>query len=58
MISVSLTPFMPQTAGKMAVQLGLEDRIKNAQIDDLKWGQLLSGSKIAKGQPMFPRIEA
>ncbi len=56
-ISVAIVPFMPQTAGKMAVQLGIEDRIKNAQIKDIEqWGQLRPGGKIAKGEPMFPRI--
>jgi methionyl-tRNA synthetase len=50
----ALYPFMPQTAHEMARQLGLKlDFSKNVAV----WCELLCGTKIAKGNPLFPRIE-
>lgn len=55
-ISVALSPFMPETACKIQEQLGLDPTGKIA-IDDLSWGIAKPGTKINKGQPLFPRIE-
>lgn len=56
MVSVSLMPFMPDTSDKIARQLGLEN-IEKRGLNDLSWGLLKPGTKINKGEPLFPRIE-
>lgn len=54
MISLYLSPFMPNTAEEMRRQLGgfSEDR----PLDKMGWGHG-TGQTIAKGRPLFPRIE-
>jgi methionyl-tRNA synthetase len=55
-ISILVSPFMPETALKIRKQLSLQDVSINW--DDTKtWGKLLPGSKITKGEAIFPRIE-
>ena len=53
--TVLLAPFLPDTADKMAVQLGLSDA-------DRAWGDLRFGGKadytVHKGDALFPRIDA
>ncbi len=49
-----LYPFMPQTVESMARQLGLKLKIDGKRIN---WGKLTPGTEIAKGPPLFPRIE-
>jgi len=49
-----LYPFMPHTVGNMARQLGLKPQIDGKRIN---WGKLTPGNEIAKGAPLFPRIE-
>ena len=56
LVSVALTPFMPDTSNKIAGQLGLEN-IEKKNFNDLEWGLLKPGTKINKGAPLFPRIE-
>ncbi len=46
---------MPTTSDKMANQLGIE--IKKKSLKNLSWGKARPGTKIAKGNPLFPRIE-
>jgi methionyl-tRNA synthetase len=48
--------FLPETGGKAWRQLGLENYAeKTAQ--DLTWGGLQAGTRSAKGEPLFPRID-
>ncbi len=54
--AIMLKPFMPDTAEKMAVQLGLDS-------DELDWaklgfGGLKAGAVVSKGEALFPRIDA
>ena len=56
-LSLALYPFMPQSAQEMARQLGLTVDLSNPNPDELNWGFLKPGTKIAKGNPLFPRIE-
>jgi methionyl-tRNA synthetase len=51
MIGAMIYPFMPETAEKMARQLGL------VEIGPLCWGGELVGKTVQKGDPLFPRIE-
>ncbi len=57
-ISVLISPFMPDTAKKMALQLGVESNFENIKIADIeKWGVYPVGNKLKEAQPLFPRIE-
>ncbi|MFC1643993.1 methionine--tRNA ligase [Candidatus Omnitrophota bacterium] len=64
--AVALFPFMPRTAVKMWDQLGLaediEKQLDRGQIEkvDLSrpdWRKFPAGTKCAKGEPLFPRIQ-
>ena len=57
-ISGLIAPALPQTAPKIRAQLGFSDPSAQPTLEDLKrWGELPAGQKIAKAQPLFPRIE-
>ncbi len=54
-----ILPFMPETADKIFSQLGL-DPIKEKSKkfrEAIKWGGLKPGTKIKKGEPLFPRLK-
>jgi methionyl-tRNA synthetase len=50
-------PVLPQATQKIWKQLGLADPIGGVQLDQLFWGQLKPGTKIAKPEGIFPRVE-
>lgn len=51
-------PFMPETAEKIWQALGLDpaEEMNRPFKKGVKWGQLKAGSKIKKGEPLFPRL--
>jgi len=49
-----LSPFMPDTCRKGLAYLGWEEPVSEPGI---AWGGLRPGTKIAKAEPLFPRIE-
>ena len=49
-----LTPFMPTASAKALGYLGWET---DPAEDGLGWGELRAGTRIAKAEPLFPRIE-
>jgi methionyl-tRNA synthetase len=53
-VSILIYPFMPETAGKIMTQLGLE---KEFSFDKLKWGVLKSGTKTKRDQVLFNKIK-
>ncbi len=55
-IAILISSMMPFTAPKIYEQLGLAvpDQF---MLDDVAWGNLPDGTKVQKGQPIFPRIE-
>ncbi len=61
----AIYPFMPQTAGKMWDQLGLKEKIDKDLVKEEKedlentrnWRKFPEGTKVAKGDPLFPRIQ-
>ncbi|HSE58438.1 MAG TPA: methionine--tRNA ligase, partial [Nitrospiraceae bacterium] len=61
LLSLHIYPFMPKTAEEMVRQLGLNiDFLKPFEkntASDFRWGWFPSGTKIQKGNPLFPRIE-
>lgn len=55
-LSLMLYPVMPQTADKILISLGQSDW-KNYKLADLSdWGGLKLGTKISKGENLFPRL--
>ena len=53
-VSVLTYPFMPETAEKIAEQLGLE---KKFSYEDLEWGKLNKEIKIRRGEVLFKKIK-
>ena len=60
-VSVLVEPFIPVTAGRIRNQLGLTMEISSGAMDNLGSfdanGQIQSGQKTGKPEPIFPRIE-
>ena len=60
-LSVILSPFMPEISREMRRQLGLAidgNEPPDQKSNLFQWGGLSPGAKIAKGKPLFPRIDA
>lgn len=55
-IAVLIAPFVPVTAPKIYEQLGL-GKPESFFMADAVWGKLATGTKVQKGEPLFPRIE-
>ncbi len=54
-IAIFVLPVMPNTSEKMFEQLGIqkeEERLRSS----LEWGVIKAGTKLKKGNPLFPRI--
>ena len=57
-LSLYIYPFMPGTTKNIAEQLGLDTNFNSPLLSqEIKWGELQSGTKIRKGNSLFPRIE-
>ncbi|MFH1284033.1 MAG: methionine--tRNA ligase [Candidatus Peregrinibacteria bacterium] len=54
-IAVLLLPIMPETAGKICGQIGVE--VGDLNFENLEWGWLEKGGKVEKGEALFPRLE-
>ncbi len=53
-----LYPFMPDSANKIWQQLGLDEDIARTNIEEKgTWGNLKPGTKVHKGDALFPRID-
>ncbi len=52
-----VSPFMPFAADAIYAQLGLNLSERAANWDDLKWGGLPAGTRVASPQPIFPRLQ-
>lgn len=55
-IAILIAPFVPVTAPKIYEQLGLGNP-ESFFMADAVWGKLATGTKVEKGEPLFPRIE-
>ena len=52
-----LYPFIPEATDKMRVQLGVDESLdEGAALRE--WGGLKAGTKVAKGEGLFPRLES
>ncbi|MCK9232671.1 MAG: methionine--tRNA ligase subunit beta, partial [Syntrophales bacterium] len=55
-IAVLIAPFMPSTAEKILSQLGIEGGTQD--FDSIRsWGGLPAGSRLTRGEALFPRVE-
>jgi methionyl-tRNA synthetase len=50
-------PVIPNATQKIWEQLGQAGKIEDVRIDQLKWGELKSSTKIGKPEGVFPRID-
>jgi methionyl-tRNA synthetase len=57
-VTVLLSPVLPQSALKIWAQLGMTEPLESARLATLAWGQLPPGQKIGEVSAVFPRIEA
>ncbi|MBU4375393.1 hypothetical protein KKH38_02735, partial [Patescibacteria group bacterium] len=57
-IAWMILPFMPETAEKIWTQLGIDpaEEMKQDFKKAAEWGGLKPGTKIKKGEVLFPRI--
>ena len=55
-IAILISPFIPATSPKIYTQLGLPVP-GEFLLADAVWGGLANGTKVAKGEPLYPRIE-
>lgn len=55
-IAILIAPFVPVTASKIYEQLGL-GKPESFFMADAVWGKMATGTKVQKGEPLFPRIE-
>jgi methionyl-tRNA synthetase len=57
-VAVLISPFMPSTSAKMLERLGIEKKIADLRLDeDTVWGDLKEGTRVVKGESLFPRVE-
>ncbi len=56
LIGQMVAPFMPETGAKIMTILGQDAAEANLEDQDA-WGKLRPGQRIAKAEPLFPRIE-
>lgn len=56
--AVLLAPVLPESAGKLWKQLGFASPLEEQRIDKLAYGELPPGQPIARGEAIFPRLDA
>jgi len=57
LIAALAQPVLPRATQKIWNQLGLTEPLSGVQLDKLSWGGLKPGTKIAKPEGIFPRVE-
>lgn len=57
-IAILIEPFMPRTPGRIFEQLGIEAGSPETQWESAgKWGAYKAGTRVVKGDTLFPRID-
>ena len=56
-VAVLAHPVIPAATEKLWRALGQSGSLTDQRIDTLQWGQLKPGTKIAKAETLFPRVE-
>ena len=57
LIAVLVTPVIPKTAQNLWEQLGLDGKVCNVQLNELRWRDELVGKAIRGGPSLFPRLD-
>lgn len=57
-VAVMIQPFMTETPKKIIEQLGIHDESAYAWESLSEFGRIVSGSKVQKSAPIFPRLDA
>lgn len=55
-VAILVAPFIPSTSPKIYTQLGLEVPAEFL-LADAEFGKIADGTKVQKGEPLYPRIE-
>ena len=55
-VAILIAPFIPSTSPKIYTQLGLEVPAEFL-LTDAEFGKIADGTKVQKGEPLYPRIE-
>lgn len=56
-IAQAVWPFMPDTGTALWKQLGIQGDVMSAPLRSNGWGYFEQGGRVAKGQPLFPKID-
>ncbi|MCL5406260.1 MAG: methionine--tRNA ligase [Deltaproteobacteria bacterium] len=57
-VGVLISPFMPETSSKMLERLGVEKQAAESGLAENRFrGGLVEGTKVFKGESLFPRVE-
>ncbi len=51
-----VAPFLPKTGRRIWEQLGMEQPVESFRFEDLRWGRIRPGTRVRRGDPLFPRI--
>jgi methionyl-tRNA synthetase len=58
LLAVHLTPFIPEGAGRITEQVGIEPGVTSDEgLYSLSWNGALAGRTVPKASPIFPKIE-
>jgi methionyl-tRNA synthetase len=58
LLAVLTFPIMPRAAGALWAQLGIAEPIEEQRLPDAaSWGGLSPGTRVTKGESLFPRLE-
>ena len=55
-VAILISPYIPTTSPKIYTQLGLAVP-EQFLLENAVWGGLANGTKVCKGEPLYPRIE-
>jgi methionyl-tRNA synthetase len=58
LIALLMSPVMPEASASLWEQLGVGERLDQQRLpDSAEWGRLEPGTKTARGQALFPRLD-
>jgi methionyl-tRNA synthetase len=55
-LALLLSPVMPRACGRLWEQLGISSPLGEQRLDQAVWGGLDPGTRVSKGEGLFPRI--
>ncbi len=58
-LALLISPIMPEAAGRLWEQLGIGESLASQRLPGaVRWGELAPGTKTAKGDSLFPRLDS